>query len=209
MNYIPKSPQEPKEFKRWRTKVRGNHSRITGKPRNVEVKALTQTIKNILLNEQGFLCCYCESQITEKSSHIEHLQPKGKPEFAQLISAYSNLLCSCNHPNSCGTAKQNHIIEVTPLNRECQYLFVYKQNGKIQGTVQKATNTIQTLNLDSERLRQARAGICEVFNNLPVLSLTDYDRWVNENLAPDTTGRLKPFWSTIKYFADQNRCYFE
>ena len=55
-----------------------------------------QTLKEVLVREQGFLCCYCGSRILASSSsaHLEHLLPKD--EFPEKVYDYHNLLASCN-----------------------------------------------------------------------------------------------------------------
>jgi uncharacterized protein (TIGR02646 family) len=43
-----------------------------------------------LLEEQGYLCCYCLSRITQKTMKVEHWQARSK--YPALILAYTNLL---------------------------------------------------------------------------------------------------------------------
>jgi hypothetical protein len=46
-----------------------------------------------LLQEQGFICCYCGQVIDRKHSHIEHFQPR--THYPSLSVDYSNLLACC------------------------------------------------------------------------------------------------------------------
>ena len=61
-----------------------------------------------LLDEQGWLCCYCLASTKEEDSHIEHLHPRSKPP-KRLALDYGNMLASCQRelqrrePRHCGT----------------------------------------------------------------------------------------------------------
>lgn len=33
-----------------------------------------KTVKGALMEEQGYICCYCERRLTDGDSHIEHFQ---------------------------------------------------------------------------------------------------------------------------------------
>ena len=161
MKYVEKSQQEPAIYAKWRREGGWDaNSPKAGK--------LKQEIKELLLKEQGFICCYCEEQIMAENSHIEHLQPKGK--YPNLKSQYGNLLCSCNYSKTCGYAKQDDEIRVTPLMNRCEDLFEYNNNGEIEGKNQDASDTISILKLDSKRLQRARIGIIAAF-----LSVDGYD----------------------------------
>jgi uncharacterized protein (TIGR02646 family) len=63
------------------------------------------------MEEQGFICCYCERRLEERESHIEHLRPQYPYVNDQL--KYQNMLCSClkqlnaGEPRHCGNLKGN------------------------------------------------------------------------------------------------------
>jgi len=55
-----------------------------------------EKIKEKLIKEQGYICCYCGSRIKEGgNTRIEHLLPKSKEEYKNLTFDYGNLLASC------------------------------------------------------------------------------------------------------------------
>lgn len=164
MKYIQKNP-EPKNLSVWKTKKAeefGETSRDseTAKRiwrqfrRNVKLK---REIYDSLLQEQGFICCYCQRRIHRENSettpdplsapsHIEHFQPKSiEPD---RILDYSNLLVSCDGKQSnleeeteienksmhCGHKKDEWYDEkliISPLDRNCENYFYYTEDGQI------------------------------------------------------------------------------
>jgi len=207
MKSVEKSQQEPAIYAKWRRE--GGWDANSPKAEKLKLE-----IKELLLNEQGFICCYCEDQITadKDSCHIEHLQPKGK--YPHLKSEYRNLFCSCNHPKTCGYAKQDDEIRVTPLMNCCEDLFEYHDDGKIKGKDQDAVDTIEILKLNSERLIAARNKIIEILlkddsSFSCINTLSEYDDLVQKYLQPDTNGCFRPYWSVVSYYAKEYRCVFE
>ena len=207
MKYIEKTKSEPAVFAKW-TKAGGWDASDSV---NSKAWAMKQEIKELLLKEQGFICCYCEEQITTENSHIEHLLPKGNPQFAHLKSNYSNLLCSCNYPKSCGHSKGNSIIKVSPLQETCEDVFGYNDNGRIEGINQDAVDTIESLHLDCERLNAARNGIIAVFLSVMQegITLSEYDDWMEDYLKQDSEDRFRRFWTVVKFIAKKYSPCFE
>ncbi|MDR0336251.1 MAG: TIGR02646 family protein [Planctomycetaceae bacterium] len=185
-------------FKRWQRRG-GWYADKTDNKAN----ELKQKIKRLLLTEQGEICCYCETRITIDDCHIEHVLPKGVGQYAHLASSYENLLCSCNN-NCCGIAKANKTIPISPLDENCETLFTYSDLGKIDGANQNAKETIQILNLDSERLNVARKSIIDMLideiDNSP--SLSEFDKWITGHLAKKPFAR---FWTTTKWASEKYR----
>ena len=74
-------------------------------------KRIKDSVKKALLTEQGWLCCYCECQLSDENSHIEHFRPQCDPTVDPLD--FSNILCSCQNqlkrgePRHCGHLKEN------------------------------------------------------------------------------------------------------
>ena len=40
--------------------------------------AISKSVHESLMREQGFICCYCESWISMDDSHIEHFRPRSR-----------------------------------------------------------------------------------------------------------------------------------
>ena len=101
---------EPEEFTDWKARDRMAH-----RPRWNRVPGVIRTsVKRSLMQEQGFICCYCESRISINDCHVEHFRPiegnSGRYSDQQLI--YENLHCSCQgetdrgEPRHCGHGKR-------------------------------------------------------------------------------------------------------
>jgi len=71
MKYIQKRA-EPQDFTHWKAQASPDWTPTYGALRGKE-KA---TVKTALMVEQGYLCCYCERQIDDQDSHIEHFRPQ-------------------------------------------------------------------------------------------------------------------------------------
>ena len=167
MKKITKSP-EPKPFTDWKSQDRMAHqpnwNRVPG--------PIKGTVHGALLREQGFLCCYCEANITQGNSHVEHFRPKGIGEFEHLQLSYDNLLCSCirdskhGAPLHCGHLKgswfDNELL-VSPLAEDCENRFRFTANGDVlaHDNDMAAKTTIKRLGLDIPKLRALRRAALE------------------------------------------------
>ncbi|MDF5728863.1 MAG: TIGR02646 family protein [Rhizonema sp. PD38] len=87
MKHIKKS-QEPSSLTQWKQKLGS---------RTPDWKSFSQPVKNevyqSLLQEQGYICCYCSRPISRQNCHIEHFKPKSV--YRNLTFDYTNLIASC------------------------------------------------------------------------------------------------------------------
>lgn len=177
MIYIQKE-KEPDEIISWKKKFKNKHKR---KPYYEDIKSQPekQQLKESLLHEQKYLCCYCCNRITDNNSHIEHFVPQSMRNDLSL--EYSNLHASCQGEKGdmkhCGHAKGNEYDEtllISPLDEKCEERFSYLLNGEIKpgnSADLGAKYTIKILALNDERLKKARveamwaAGVFNVKDN--------------------------------------------
>ena len=87
---------EPQAFADWKDQAnedwQPDYDDLSGAPK--------EAVKEALMKEQGYLCCYCERRLTDDDSHIEHLRPQSDPAVDPLD--FANMLCSCqNHSRTC------------------------------------------------------------------------------------------------------------
>lgn len=131
-----------------------------------------------LIDEQNNLCIYCEREINEKNSHIEHLLAQSDKPILRF--SYENLVASCNGDqcepqakeafkpedvHSCGHKKSDQLDEVQFLNpvqlQDIADYFIYdKETCALCSSEKdraKASYMIQLLNLDNPRLNNERA----------------------------------------------------
>ncbi len=130
-------------------------------------------VKESLMKEQGYICCYCERRLIDDDSHIEHFNPQSNNAVDTLD--YINMLCSCQdqlkkgEPRHCGISKDNWYDEnrlISPLDSNCEGRFTYTADGKIQPADEfdaAASKTIEKLKLDIGILNDSRKKAIEPF----------------------------------------------
>lgn len=163
--------------------------------------ALKQNVKNSLLTEQHFVCCYCENEINRSNSHIEHLRPQSKYPKEQL--GYANLMASCEADNRkahCGHKKDKHLLPISPLGpKDPAPNFIYSADGNIYPypkTNHLADKTISVLGLNAHRLVNMRKAA------ISALLTQTRESWAQIAVAyiqPDTNNKLPAYSSAILY----------
>ena len=143
MKYSAKSAP-PQSFVNWLAKANQNWQPTYQSLQNPEISEVRQA----LLVEQEFVCCYCGRALKEdhSDSHIDHFRPQkiydGKTK-EDLTLSYPNFVASCGPPNrsgrpsTCGDAKGDQFDEaahVEPWDPECEQRFGYGSSGIIQAT---------------------------------------------------------------------------
>lgn len=206
MKHIVKT-QEPKAFTTWKLAHPAAAYDDLNKRTNQPTKA---ALKQSLLQEQGYICCYCEREIDESSSHIEHFKPKDSHQpYTGLQLEYTNLHASCNlystktSPNICGVRKDNTYCNklISPLEPDCASHFSYSLDGRISPAStgdERATYTIGLLGLDDAFLCLQRKAVIEIFLD-EHLTADDIELLKNSYLTKKTDGHFNPFYTTIEY----------
>lgn len=203
MKYIEKQT-EPPELRQWK-ELENEDWQPSYETLGSKLKT---TIKQALIQEQGYICCYCEQRLDPKDSHIEHFQPQSDPAVDPLD--FANMLCSCQdqikkgEPRHCGNLKGDwfdpkHLI--SPLEPNCETAFKFTADGYIQAQNdqnQAAITTIKKLGLDIPKLRELRKQTIEPFLD-PSLSTEELELFTKNYLSPSKSGELSQFWSSIKY----------
>ncbi len=202
MKHVIKN-QEPVEFTRWKTgKTTTKWERLNSEP------AVKDKIHKSLMREQGRICCYCESKLTNKYSHIEHFVPRSLD--STLTFDYSNLLCSCQAnvvqgtPHTCGNAKDNffHKNLVSPLESDCEDYFTYTFDGKIKGKCARGYDTIDILNLNEPTLVERRENLITTFTEMledDSFTEEDISTYIQGHLSKNNDGTFDEFWTTISF----------
>ncbi len=205
MKYIIKG-EEPSEFTKWKNQANPqwtpSYDKLSG---NVK-----DSVYGALKKEQGFICCYCERELTEDDYHIEHLNPQERGQVDPLD--FSNMLCSCQRqikkgePRHCGNSKDNWFDEdsfISPLNHECEEKFKYTFDGHIEAANlidNAAVVTIEKLKLGIDKLNKMREKAIEPFID-DIFSDEDLNDFAKGYLIEkeDNNGKYNEFYSTIKY----------
>lgn len=203
MKHVEKH-QEPAAFTDWKALANEDwgptYDDLSGAPK--------AAVKEALMKEQGYLCCYCERRLIETDSHIEHFQPQSDPAVDPLD--YGNLLCSCQNrikkgePRHCGNLKGDWFdpeLLVSPLNPDCEHRFSFEGDGLIKPADQHdraARETIIRLGLNLPKLNDLRANAIAPFLE-ESLTQDELRRFVSGYLTIDVDDRFGEFWTTIKF----------
>jgi len=158
MKYIEKREQ-PYNLDDWiEKKPNLNYENLTKKRK--------KTIRKKLLEDQGYICCYCQKRITgiQKDGHrdaeIEHIKPQSNCNDRETVS-YDNLLVSCDgnqkrdnkllkeHDRHCNNFRQDKNLYINLLDRDCENKIYYDFNGGIYAVNNNldVKETINNLNL--------------------------------------------------------------
>lgn len=197
MRYIQKGA-EPQEFIDWKTLANKNwqptYADLSG---NVK-----EAVYQSLLNEQGYICCYCERELIENDYHIEHLNPQRLHAGDDLD--YTNFICSClnqttrGDPLHCGKLKDNKIISVHPLQSDCQSKFTYTFTGEIDGVDQDTKDTIKNLGLNIDKLNAMRKEALSPFLSDDI-DTDELKTFVAGYVSLSHNGKRNAFCSMIEY----------
>lgn len=187
MKYIKKQ-QSPTLFEEWKKQVdlekqildrkKGGelwnlfHSTCPPKDKQEDniVYYSKKELREELLKEQGFICCYCNQSLkNDPKTIIEHLHDKDSN--LELTFEYNNLLVSCNGGQKdpkpkklhCDAEKKDKTILVTPLETDCETHFYFDISGKIFSNTDNGEKTIKELNLNIKKLQDLRAGAIDGF----------------------------------------------
>lgn len=130
-------------------------------------------LRRVLLNDQGYICCYCQKRIPHKKipkSKIEHF--KSQENHPNLQLEFNNLFVACNGTGynnnfTCDTKKSNVDIEsfnllTTDFDNRIKYSSL--------GTIISDDTSIDTeinlkLNLNDQNLIKSRLGVIEAIKN--------------------------------------------
>ncbi|NOR44296.1 MAG: TIGR02646 family protein [Candidatus Delongbacteria bacterium] len=209
MKYIHKG-NEPPEIIDWKNTDKMCQN---GNPRwNRLPTELKDLLRKRILEEQGYICCYCERNIGLNDFHLEHIKPKGINKYKIYQLDYNNLLCSCQleleqgEPRHCGNSKGSWYVEdqfISPLDEDCEERFIFTVDGSIYPANEQdiiARKTIEKLQLDIDKLRNLRKNAIEPFLDENIteeeLELFVQGYLVDKRLNNDV---FNEFYTTIKY----------
>jgi uncharacterized protein (TIGR02646 family) len=117
-----------------------------------------ETLRLILLEEQGFLCAYCMGRISNDRNNMEiehyvtqkrHLNsPFSEQEHKDQELRYLNMLGTCNGLRSCSGIRGNKPLVVDPKHPDCEQLVKFKKDGFAYSDDLNVTNDINHLELN-------------------------------------------------------------
>jgi uncharacterized protein (TIGR02646 family) len=126
-------------------------------------------LRNKLIEEQGFICCYCMDRVGFMHSKIEHFKPRSLFRGEQLD--YSNLFVAClggegrsKNKQHCDTKKGQDVLENIHLLTNIEKDISYKKDGFIYSTNTNIDKELdEVLNLNYETLKTNREDALKQF----------------------------------------------
>ncbi|MDM8565462.1 retron system putative HNH endonuclease [Candidatus Halobeggiatoa sp. HSG11] len=175
-------------------------------------------LRNALVKEQGYICCYCMQRIEpniEKMKIEHHKSQKKNPE---LQLNYQNLLGACignegqpKRLQHCDTHKGDSEITINPIDKikNCEKLIKYGKDGRIYSDDLAINNDLnEILNLNTERLKDHRSAIRKSVNDTITKIKGKKSAWDNSKIqkmlekyqSKDIEGKYKPYCQVIIFF---------
>ncbi len=151
MKYIKKDPnREPLSLTEYR-KTTPNASFSGGSFKK-------QDLRDILAQEQGYICAYCNRRISTDANkmEVEHYITQTKHKDSAFTAdehkanelLYTNLLATCNYGgHSCSGIRGNTPLYIDPRNPNCETLLVFDNNGNATSTDTRVAEDIESLGL--------------------------------------------------------------
>lgn len=174
-------------------------------------------LKQILLEEQGYICCYTGHQIDFDSSHIEHVKPQSQCsdmetlDYTKMIAAYPHNPRGYLKERACeygAQARTNKLVPITPLQANCTTRFRYLPSGEIVSSDpedEETRDTIQVLVLSHSRLQELRKAVIDeaIFQSVEGLSspeevISYLGKLAHAIVRRDTGSRLHAFCFVIR-----------
>ena len=225
MRQIIKSP-EPTRFKQWKDDFRATKGQDATYDDLVLENDEYRALKRSLLQEQGYICCYCERAIGRradlKDCDIEHFMPR-HPDRKALSSSecsicetsqlsYNNLFASCKGEladcaDHCNHKKDNwfDFTEcVSPADARIKGAFGFGLNGEIYVINPNVREMAKHLNLTSyileEQRKAALDAVLEIdFDDEDLFENKEYVKTVIEDYDNMQDGRFTAFCSMITF----------
>lgn len=197
MIYIDRSDNDPDFWRKYRQKnASAAYNDLEGSDEGILVRTL---LREHNVKQQHYLCAYCCRRIETDGAHSlnEHIRPQGQSKFQKHSMDYGNIIACCQTEETCSAAKKNQYDEnlfISPLDEDCEMHFSFGSNGEVFPESERGEYTINLLNLNSYRLKQARAAqykACTYYGSAEEIH--------NLLLLPDIENKLAQFADMIRY----------
>lgn len=165
-----------------------------------------EALRDALLREQGWLCCYCMRRVGEGDCRIEHRASQADHTGQQLD--YRNLFAACSGDlggeRHCDVSKGSRAISVDPLTVVAEW-FRYGDKGTVTSTRPEVAADIVVLNLNAGPLCWERRAALQRFLSGVAGSTRAGQTWTKKRLVaaaarvgePGGDGRREAFCEVI------------
>lgn len=186
------------------------------------------TLREALLEEQGYVCCYCMKRITSEfievkgksqcKTRIEHWAPRGvynghngKPD---LRLNYRNLMAACDgnqgqpkHLYCCDKSKGSQEIKINPTQSICEEQFFFSLAEEITSEdedIKQELNDILRLNIQIHR-NNRKAALNKALQQLQPFPPSNHQasriqKVIDQLSRRDEMGQHEPYFAYAVYF---------
>ncbi|MEZ4888912.1 MAG: retron system putative HNH endonuclease [Chitinophagales bacterium] len=171
-------------------------------------------LREILFEEQGFICCYCNRGLQGILTKMEHFFPKQADKYPSKMFDYDNLLIACHGGEKdlrprflyCDATKGDKEPPlISPLQTDCESYFHFTTTGNIKAKNNDANSvsTIALLNLNNQKLIELRRTAIDTYIEICMEDTqTDEEfeqnmRGVVEDLKQRQDGKFAPFCTAV------------
>ena len=211
-----KKGKEPKSLTEYRSSI--THSELEKDNIYEDFKEKTKegcnknenyNLRKQLLEEQGYICCYCMSRIDCNNSKIEHF--KSQTKYRKFQIDYQNLFIAClggegksKREQYCDSFKgEKELIDINLLSN-IENFIQYSKQGEILSTNKKIDKELnQILNLNNKILKRNRKETYQrLIQNLNKKSWTTQTikQTISKYKNMDLNGKYYEFCEMIIYF---------
>jgi len=145
-------------------------------------------IRNRLIEDQGYLCCYCMRRISSTEMKMEHYVPRRGPDGdPERELDWSNMLAACDgnegrrwSDQTCDTRKGSRKLELDPQNSAHIRDLGYLPDGRLKvrsGDERRQQDIDDTLNLNSTTLKRNRKNALDGFLQVLERKLCRKSKW--------------------------------
>jgi TIGR02646 family protein len=160
-----------------------------------------RALKEHLLKDQGYICCYCGCEIlNNEGTKIEHI--KCQKRHPDLALCFDNMLASCDggdkdrrnkvkppHLLHCDAKKGNDDIPISPLDKNIEKQIIYFDDGAVIGRGEEGKELIKVLGLDAKYLVTQRRNVLESYDDFSLDDLLNELKWITAK----HDGKYEPF----------------
>jgi len=192
VRYIRKG-REPRAWQEARLSTPGAHFDNEAKP----------DLRDALLAEQGYLCCYCMGRIDARTTRIEHFLPR-RHKDDQLN--YRNTLAACTggegYPpklQHCDVRKGDRGIVANPCDPRIEKLVRYSSSGEVHSPDPRVQSNLNqgddgedggALNLNLDNLKAQRRAVLAGF-------IAQFEKRHRGEWRAETLARELPKWAEL------------
>lgn len=162
-------------------------------------------LRKQLLEEQGYICCYCMQRISCENSRIEHFKSQEHNRRFQI--EYKNLFIACNNSEGESPAQQHcdvkkgdsELLRINLLSSHCINKIKYDNDCTIysdDSVINAEINDILNLNIQIIK-NSRRQALSNLISNIEVWNKAELNRLITKYSSKNCDGNYAEFSGMI------------